>query len=260
MPWSRPSATRSTSTADQIRVLRRVIAGLLGLLLAVTAWAMLGPRPEPGQAAPVAHTTPAITGEPSPQLSASSIVPSSAASTGVTPSPVFPGYTDPQAVYVFMLPTAFAVTWAPYASTDPTTQRLISQIGDVFDAILEAWAYGDIRDPRYGAWCLLGCTAMFNALISPWASGKLTPTGTLRVYHESAETGRGGTTGVVSLCVDDTAVTAENQSLYPVANPDRHGPTLYLFALTYVAASGRWIALEVYSAPGSAVCTGGAGS
>ena len=262
MPRWRPSAARTDSQADEIRVLRRVVTLVLGLLLAVTAWAVLGSRNDAGRAASGGQSKPSGLEGQSPQASAASsaVISSFAAASGVTPSPVVPGYTDPQAVYAFLLPTDLAVNWVPYASADPATQRLITQFGDVMDAILEAWAYGDTRDPRYTVWCFLGCTATFNALIGPWAAGKLAPAGTLWIYHESAQTGRGGTTGVVSVCVDDSAVLAENQSLGTVANPDRRGPTLYLFALRYVVASGRWIALEAYSAPGSAVCTSGGGS
>jgi hypothetical protein len=256
------SAATAGPRADEIRVLRGEIALLLGLLLVVTAWAVFGPRYEVSRAAPGAQTKPSAPGEPSPQASAlsSAHIPSFATSSGVASLLAFPGYTDPQAVYVFMLPSDLAVAWAPYASTGPATQRLISQFGDVMDSFLEAWSSGDTRDPRYTAWCLLGCAATFNALIGPWAAGKLAPIGTLKLYHESAQIGRGGSTGVVSVCVDDSALSAENQSLATVANPDRRGPTLYLFALTYVAAVGRWIALEAYSAQGSAVCTGGGDS
>jgi hypothetical protein len=137
---------------------------------------------------------------------------------------------------------------------------LITQFGDVFDAVTEAWVFGDTRDPRYRAWCVATCAVVWNGVIGPWASAAVSPVGTLRLSHESAQIGRNGTTGVVEVCVDTVGLSAMNESLETVSAPVPGGTTLYLFALEWVASAGRWIAIATYSAPGSAVCAGGGGS
>lgn len=237
--------------ALEVWMLRRVVVGVLGLLLVVTVFDAAGFSTRSGASRPSAPSS--VPGG----SSASSAVPSFAVSSGAGTSPEFPGDADPAAVYAFMIPNGLVISWAPYTSTDAVTERLIVQFGDVVDAIVEAWSAGDVRDPRFTAWCLLGCGQVFGALIAPWAAAQQSPAGTLRLYHEFAEVSRAGTTGVVSVCVDDSGLTAHTTSDVTVSATRKRGAVLYVFALDYDATAGHWIALEAYNSAGSPVCTGG---
>jgi hypothetical protein len=243
-------------------VWRRVAAGLLGLLLVATAWAVFGPHMVVGRGGSDVPREPPAAGGGSPKASAPvpALVPSVAVVPSAAVSSAAVGYVDAGSVYSFMLPTNLVLDWAPYTSPDPATQRLATQFTDVFEAITEAWVFGDTADPRYRAWCVATCVVAWDAVIGPWASARLAPIGTLRLWHESALIGRNGTTGVVEVCMDTAGLSAMNESLDTVSAPVPGSTTLYLFALEWVAPAGRWIAIATYSAPGSAVCTGGGGS
>lgn len=232
-------------------VRQRIAVGLVGaLVVAVLGWLIgCGPLDASGTAAPGTRSS-SRASVPGPVASG---VPTVSGMPGAV------GWSDPGAAFAFLIPADVSVVVGPALSVSgENVSSLTGQFPDVVSAFVEAWAAGDVRDPRLAAWCLLGCAATLSGVIDVWASAGVRPTGTLRVVDERAQTARAGTFGVVSVCLDVSGLHAVNQSLATVSAPSPGGATLILFALEDDTVSGHWVATEAYSAADSAVCTGGA--
>jgi hypothetical protein len=244
-------------------VSRRVVAGLSGVLVVLLAWNVIlevtGGRPaEPVSARPSAHDsrTPRTVLPSSSVQAASSSAGGVAVASGSAPPPIFAGFTDPGSVYAFMIPSALRLDWAPYIAANQATASLVAQFQDVYAAFVEAWSFSDPQDPRYQLWCVATCRTALNAVLAPWAAARLSPTGTLRLSVLLAEIGRNGTTGVVEVCVDDSALSARNEGDQRVVAPSRFGPTLWVFGLVDEGTGGHWVAMTAISAVGSTQCAG----
>lgn len=189
--------------------------------------------------------------------------PSSAASDpGLTVPPglpsvaALPGLADPAAVYSFTIPSDFTVAWAP-AAAGAQDGALDTQFRALFSAFMEAWAFGDVNDPRYRLWCQAGCEQTLDATVTEWAAAKLVPIGRLTVYAESTQTAHEGTVGAAEVCVDYSGLKARNQDQQTLADPFGTGPVLYLFDLAEDPSAGRWIAVSARPSTGDARCGDG---
>lgn len=196
-------------------------------------------------------------------ISTPSPAPSTAQGPGLTvptdlPSvAALPGLSDPSAVYSFTIPSDFTAAWAPASGADAQDGALDSQFRALFSAFMEAWAFGDVNDPRYQLWCQAGCEQALDATVTEWAAAKLAPVGNLTLYAESTQTAHEGTVGAAEVCVDYSGLKARNQDQQTLADPFGTGPVLYLFDLADEPAYGRWIAVSAQPSTGNARCGDG---
>lgn len=168
-----------------------------------------------------------------------------------------PGLSDPAAVYSFTIPSDFTAAWPPASGGGSPNGALDTQLRALFSAFMEAWAFGDVNDPRYQLWCQAGCEQALDATVTEWAAAKLAPVGRLTLYAEATQTAHKGTVGAAEVCVDYSGLKARNENQQTLADPFGTGPVLYSFALANDPAYGRWIAVSAQPSTGNARCGDG---
>lgn len=222
--------------------------GLLALVLVISYVTRVQSTDRHGGSGAVSAPPAASRAAPGPGLTVPSDLPS------VT---MLPGLSDPAAVYSFTIPSDFTAAWPPASGGSTPDGALDTQFRALFSAFMEAWAFGDVNDPRYQLWCQAGCEQALDATVTEWAAAKLAPVGRLTLYAEATQTAHEGTVGAAEVCVDYSGLKARNENQQTLADPFGTGPVLYSFDLANDPAYGRWIAVSAQPSPGNARCGDG---
>jgi len=235
-----------------------------------TSHAVAGSNPNAVVDPPSASATglPVLTGipaAPSALDSASAMASAQAAEKAFTPPTVVPSdvhpYTANAPIDATVIPPFLTVTIPGIQAKDAATQALATQFEEFLKAWVEAWASGNVDDPRYRAWCADQCLSVTEPTIALWKNANIVPAGTLRFFEMAGGIVNGGFSALAGVCVDDSQLTALRngvayQNPYPMA-----GPTLYVFGLVNDKATGRWVISRAYASPGDSYCaSAGSGS
>ena len=172
-----------------------------------------------------------------------------------------PGYSGSAALDAISLPPFLTVTLPSVTAKDQGAQSLADQSKLLLRAWAEAWAAGNIDDPRYRTLCVEQCKATLDPTIALWKSAGIVPAGTLRFFNLAGGLAKSDSqSGEVGVCLDDSALTAfrggtSYQNPYPLGTPE-----LLVFGLVYGKAVGHWVATEAYTSPGDSYCASGSGT
>lgn len=248
---------------QEVRVLRPVVAGLVGaVLLAAAVFLVAGhavvssvARSRSAVAPGPAGTVATASAAPRPMVSGPGAVTIPAAPSASAP---VAGYASPSAVYSFLIPDDLTVRWGSVGANGQNSASLAADFRDLYGGLLEAWSFQDPRDPRLAAWCQWTCDSALQGVITSWASVHLSPVGTVRLYNEQAVTGHDGLSGAVDVCEDDSGLGATGMDPTQSADPDYPGAAVgWVFGASFVSSQGRWIFGLAAEDIGSAYCAGG---
>jgi hypothetical protein len=171
----------------------------------------------------------------------------------VVPSDVRP-YSAGAPLDAVVIPPFLTVSIPGIQAKDAVSQTLATQFESFLKAWVEAWAAGNVDDPRYRAWCADQCLTVTEPTITLWKNANIVPAGTLRFFEMAGGVVNGGFSAEAGVCLDDSQRTAFRDGV-SYQNPYPAGaPTLYVFGLVNDKAQGRWIVTEAYTSPGDSYC------
>jgi hypothetical protein len=242
-----------------------VVAALVATLGAVLGVAFSGASsPAPGRVSAANIDPPAsptaslsVPADPNAQSSAQAAE-SAMAAAGLFSPPAsvpsdVPGYSGS---LDGVIPAGLTATIPSVHAKDQAAQSLADQASEFLRVWVEAWASGNVDDPKYRAWCVDGCHAVTDPVVVLWNDAKIHPAGTLTFTNLAGGTANGGGSGEVGVCLDDSglfAVTSTGRSGY---DPYPQGaPVLYVFGLVFDKAVNHWVVTSGYTSPGDSYCT-----
>jgi Tfp pilus assembly protein PilV len=235
---------------------RRALVALAVVAVVVLVVGLAGCRSGSSRAGASSPGAAQSTAQSSAQAQASAMAAASAfqAPTAVASTAV-PHYAG--SLTSFNFPGDLSVTIEPVTTSTAAEAMLADQFRDFLKSWIEAWASGNVKDPKYAAWCVAACHAVTDPTVKQWSAAGLVPAGDLKLYNiVGGFSNSADTSAETAVCVSDTGLTAVTRSATKTGDPFIQGPTLYVFGLLYDAQVGHWVVTEGYSDVGDSYCNG----